>query len=590
MNKSKLLYFYSDENNLENQENFDLETIDLCIINSKDTIVNYSSVYNKIKSLNIDAIIIDKSSFVLDKEIFEFATYIRLLKNNIWDVPIYIYCNFGYKGIIEFLKSDKTNISKTNRFEIINNSLFEKDALEIGKIKFFQNLEQKKQESLNWNDFIKTINVEKPETSNHTISNEWAIYRWAHAIGANDSDIEKIENKVENNIYFKYLQAIYPITEIQEIREEQLKVENLQDSKILYIDDEADKGWYEVMCTIIADINKVKDFDYLGNELKNKTQNEIIDLSIKKIKEYEAEILILDFRLHKNDFDCSIKEVTGYKLLQAIKEINPGIQVIIFSATNKVWNLQALQNAGADGFIIKESPENSVDSNFTQEVIISFIQELDKANKRRFLKEFWIKLNDLKIKSSKFDNEILIAWKLLYDSFTNQKYFNYAYLQLFLIIETFLTDENVFRKNIEGSNYVICKNGEESLVFDFIKYVNNQPKYKSAIKFRNGNYKKEIDNNFNRRLDTNAIISSILIFRYGLETSGEKNWTNIYDTRNSKAAHPEKGIVTIQELIILINFIIFLLESENLNNKNYNFSLIKPTFEESIEKLREKFS
>ena len=61
----------------------------------------------------------------------------------------------------------------------------------------------------------------------------------------------------------------------------------------------------------------------------------------------------------------------------------------------------------------------------------------------------------------------------------------------FLIIVTFLTDENVFRKNIVGSNYVICKNGEESLVFDFIKYANNQPKYKSAIKFRNGNYKKE---------------------------------------------------------------------------------------------------
>ena len=456
MNKSKLLYFYSDENNLENQENFDLETIDLCIINSKDTIVNYSSVYNKIKSLNIDAIIIDKSSFVLDMEIFEFATYIRLMKNNIWDVPIYIYCNFGYKAIIEFLKSDKTNISKTNRFEIINNSLFEKDALEIGKIKFFQNLEQKKQESLNWNDFIKTINVEKPETSNHTISNEWAIYRWAHAIGANDSDIEKIENKVENNIYFKYLQAIYPITEIQEIREEQLKVENLQDSKILYIDDEADKGWYEVMCTIIADINKVKDFDYLGNELKNKTQNEIIDLSIKKIKEYEAEILILDFRLHKNDFDCSIKEVTGYKLLQAIKEINPGIQVIIFSATNKVWNLQALQNAGADGFIIKESPENSVDSNFTQEVIISFIQELDKANKRIFLIKFYENYEPLKKEMilrknykkhlhplpKEFVDEslkwLLTSYNLL-NKETSETNFTATYLFLFSILENLAT-------------------------------------------------------------------------------------------------------------------------------------------------------
>lgn len=456
MNKSKLLYFYSDENNLKNQENFDLVTIDLCIINSKDTIVNYSSVYNKIKSLNIDAIIIDKSSFVLDMEIFEFATYIRLMKNNIWDVPIYIYCNFGYKAIIEFLKSDKTNISKTNRFEIINNSLFEKDALEIGKIKFFQNLEQKKQESLNWNDFIKTINVEKPETSNHTISNEWAIYRWAHAIGANDSDIEKIENKVENNIYFKYLQAIYPITEIQEIREEQLKVENLQDSKILYIDDEADKGWYEVMCTIIADINKVKDFDYLGNELKNKTQNEIIDLSIKKIKEYEAEILILDFRLHKNDFDCSIKEVTGYKLLQAIKEINPGIQVIIFSATNKVWNLQALQNAGADGFIIKESPENSVDSNFTQEVIISFIQELDKANKRIFLIKFYENYEPLKKEMilrknykkhlhplpKEFVDEslkwLLTSYNLL-NKETSETNFTATYLFLFSILENLAT-------------------------------------------------------------------------------------------------------------------------------------------------------
>ena len=456
MNKSKLLYFYSDENNLKNQENFDLETIDLCIINSKDTIVNYSSVYNKIKSLNIDAIIIDKSSFVLDMEIFEFATYIRLMKNNIWDVPIYIYCNFGYKAIIEFLKSDKTNISKTNRFEIINNSLFEKDALEIGKIKFFQNLEQKKQESLNWNDFIKTINVEKPETSNHTISNEWAIYRWAHAIGANDSDIEKIENKVENNIYFKYLQAIYPITEIQEIREEQLKVENLQDSKILYIDDEADKGWYEVMCTIIADINKVKDFDYLGNELKNKTQNEIIDLSIKKIKEYEAEILILDFRLHKNDFDCSIKEVTGYKLLQAIKEINPGIQVIIFSATNKVWNLQALQNAGADGFIMKESPENSVDSNFTQEVIISFIQELDKANKRIFLIKFYENYEPLKKEMilrknykkhlhplpKEFVDEslkwLLTSYNLL-NKETSETNFTATYLFLFSILENLAT-------------------------------------------------------------------------------------------------------------------------------------------------------
>lgn len=260
---------------------------------------------------------------------------------------------------------------------------------------------------------LKSVNIKPPTSykSHHTISNEWAIYRWAHAIGANDSDIKKIENKVENNIYFKYLQAIYPITEIQEIREEQLKVENLQDSKILYIDDEADKGWNGVLWELLKQ-SDVEDFELLGDELKSLSQDEIINESKKKIEEQKSDIVILDFRLHDSDFDCEIKEVTGYKLLQVIKKINPGIQVIIFSATNKVWNLQALQEAGADGFIIKESPENSIDPNFTKEVIISFINELDKANKRRFLKEVFTSLEKISknikdtdcIEETKFDS------------------------------------------------------------------------------------------------------------------------------------------------------------------------------------------
>ena len=409
---------------------------------------------------------------------------------------------------------------------------------------------------------LKNINIKPPTSykSHHTISNEWAIYRWAHAIGANDSDIEKIENKVENNIYFKYLQAIYPITEIPKIGEDQLRIDNLKDAKILYIDDEADKGWYEVMCTIIADVNKVNDFDYLGNELKNKTQNEIIDLSIKKIKEYEAEVIILDFRLHDNDFDCNIKEVTGYKILQAIKEINPGIQVIIFSATNKVWNLQALQNAGADGFIMKESPENSVDSNFTQEVIISFIQELDKANKRRFLKEFYenyeLLKNEMIIRKNykkhlhplpkEFVDEslkwLLTSYNLL-NKETSETNFTATYLFLFSILE------NLATRIIDIDNPI---RDDNMYLFEFRK---NHNKLKFFNQEKSGFYVKSdlnlelssvhipwsqkifntidhLNSTLNKLVDINVLVKKRNDIIHANTTTGEKISISIEDIKN----------------------------------------------------------
>ncbi|AZB32139.1 response regulator [Chryseobacterium balustinum] len=262
---------------------------------------------------------------------------------------------------------------------------------------FLKKLDLKDFSSRDYLNALKNVNL-KPSTSyktHHSIANEWAIYRWANTIGATDKDIDQIENKVENQLYFKYLQTIFPVSDLPKIEENELKIRNLKDSKILYIDDEADKGWYEIFCKILVDINEVQEFDYLGDELKDKSQEEIINLSLDKIKEQDTDIVILDFRLHENDFTDDVSEVTGLKILKEIKKINPGIQVIIFSATNKIWNLQALQKAGTDGFIVKESPENSVESKFTEEIIRSFTYELDIANKKKFLKNVFVSLDKI---------------------------------------------------------------------------------------------------------------------------------------------------------------------------------------------------
>lgn len=315
------------------------------------------------------------------------ALLIRCKKNINQLKPIFIYTPVG---IEVFLENEYFDILKTKNIYLIN---YDRDA-------FAESL-NKKSSSLTKEELpseLKKLKLNPPKNyfDNHSIANEWAIYRWAKTIGASDSDIEKIGEKVNTNIYFKYLQSIYPISESKVIDQNALKIENLNDKKILYVDDEADKGWYEIMCTIIADINGVKEFEYLGDEIRSKPKEEIIDLIVNKVREQDTDIVILDFRLHPDDFsEKNIQEVTGIKVLKAIKEMNPGIQIIVFSATNKVWNLQAFQEAGGDGFIIKESPENSVDPDFTFETIFNALKVLKNCSDKTFLKEQYNNFNEI---------------------------------------------------------------------------------------------------------------------------------------------------------------------------------------------------
>lgn len=508
------------------------------------------------------------------------ATHIRCTKTKNQTKPIFIYSPIE---IVDLIGNEYFNILKTKNVFLIP---FSKKAIGEAaeqKVPPFPCEELPKE--------VAKLKLEVPKNymDSHSIANEWAIYRWAKTIKAEDDAIEDLIQRINSNLYFKYLQTVYPIHETQILKENDLKIKYSGNPKILYIDDEADKGWYEVFCKILYDVNKF-DFDYIGNDFKNQTEDEIIERSFEKVNEFDADIVILDFRLHQNDFKKKeINEVTGIKILKRIKEYNPGIQVIVFSATSKVWNLQALQSSGTDGFIIKEFPENSVDDGFTKDSIKLFKETIEKNSKRIFLKELWIEIDKLRILASDYKNDIDIAWKLLYSSNSSEKYINYAYLQLFLIIEKFITEVSVFIKNTNGANYVIGLNGEEILVFNYLGEVNRQPNYKSAIVFENGKYGIKKDGKYNRRLDTNAIVSALLIFRFGQENSSGLNWTQVYKIRNGKAAHPEDGIVTTEELLKLINFIMFIVNEANISDTNNNSGLEKPTFEESVKLLKEKF-
>lgn len=233
---------------------------------------------------------------------------------------------------------------------------------------------------------MKKVSLPIPQNyeDTHSIANEWAIYRWAAATDSDDSAIEKVNEIVKSNLYFKHLCTIYSPSEIGLMSKERLKfksklseksnelIENIN-PKILYVDDEADKGWYEILANIIYDINEIS-FDYLGEDLRSFSREKLIDFVVEKVINTGINILILDFRLHKEDHNTQdIEDITSVQILKRIKAYNPGIQIVIFSATNKVWNLLALQKYGADGFIIKENIDNSKDSTFTVHTIENFV-------------------------------------------------------------------------------------------------------------------------------------------------------------------------------------------------------------------------
>jgi len=49
-----------------------------------------------------------------------------------------------------------------------------------------------------------------------------------------------LEKNIENNLYFKYLQTIYPISKSTIINADKLQINYAGKPKILYIDDEAE--------------------------------------------------------------------------------------------------------------------------------------------------------------------------------------------------------------------------------------------------------------------------------------------------------------------------------------------------------------
>jgi len=594
---SRLEYFQISEQFVFDLD-FDTE-IDFYI----DRILTGKELGQKILSADVLFIKVALSKNYLEYLGIRLAYHIRLTKSlgEKSKIPIVLIAEES----IQFLGITcvEPDILLTSGIYLINES--HKDFTKV--INWYSNGDVKELDD--WNNFLRKINIKPPLNylSSHSISNEWSILRWSKIIGVPDLDpnIQNIRHNIESLLYYKFLQAKFPSKNGPEGTE--FKIDG--SGKILYIDDEWNKGWDVFFKKLISGSHGIE-FIIHKEDFKDKSQDDVIQSCVNKVHSLGPsgiDIVLLDLRLCDHDFEFlssaeMAHELTGFKLLTAIKEFNPGIQVIIFTASTKVWNLIELEKAGADGFIMKESPEMSQDDGHSITTIKKLTSTLSDSFKMAFLKKVFTKIKEISEIAdrlpfqcddfkARLNSNLNIAFKLLTETKTTFRYFNYSYLQLFQIVEDFVSLQDIL---IEDIDRYVCLNDKKIC----IEQCQND-KVLQAIKFIDSNGKYEIGNNvipINKkskfrvgRHDTNFKVSAVLIFRYGNSNSSVHKWTDIYTLRNTKAAHYSKDNELNQEnIFVILNFISYFINPANQNENNISKGLVEKTFEESIALLKDQ--
>ena len=254
-----------------------------------------------------------------------------------------------------------------------------------------------------YKDFLKRmkcLSAPANYATHHSLANEWAIMRWNDMM---TNPVELSNKDFSLMLYYKYLRAIYG--EGQSLEEWKKNNSNIEDievikgKKLVLIDDEWEKGWAEIINHIAnssgflfdkCPIQKDWDRFQLIKNVKNYIDNNI-----------DADCFLLDLRLHDDDFEGN-KNLTGFDIMDYIRNKNVANPIVIFSASNKVWNLRHATSrrvGSAIGYVLKETPENALKAkesyelykDFKKAVKASFmVSELKKVvDKQKELKKYF---------------------------------------------------------------------------------------------------------------------------------------------------------------------------------------------------------
>ena len=317
----------------------------------------------------------------------------------------------------------------------------------------------------------------KATTGKHSIANAWGCLKLAQV--TSQSHIIWQDTRLGNLL--KTLYAQYLICSLETFNPNNLiDINQLScvGKRILFVDDQADEGWANLMRYIFRsagtgfvsiDSGKYKnsetrlftDFDGFYNECKSHIGT-------------DWDLIIIDLRLNpeEEDLDHTLvapTELSGYRLIEAFLNENKGYQIIVSTASNKVWNIQAALNKGAAAYYIKESPEFNYALSDTKQHYDKFKAGVLACFERSYLRDIYKDKEQLKkyLDDWEYDNrnfveeikkQLDIAYALLYDAQTDEQY-AFAYVALYLVIEIINKE---FVKKTDGEKWAVDE--EENLL------------------------------------------------------------------------------------------------------------------------------
>ena len=241
----------------------------------------------------------------------------------------------------------------------------------------------------------------------HSLANQWGADVLSRIVVGNETNNELIK-KARLSLYFRYVRALSLGTnDIENIIQgvespstpTSLKKIDAAGKKILLIDDEADKGWGDVLCKMLPNSEfktiqeQVPDYEHLSNDAK------------KEIESGKYDLIFLDLRMNGVAEEDTLRpdDFSGMKILNSIKKLNKGNQVIMFTASNKAWNMKALLDAGADGYYIKESPEYAFPTTYSISNTNEFVKTINRCLRRGYLRDVAGEIKQFKKNETSFN-------------------------------------------------------------------------------------------------------------------------------------------------------------------------------------------
>lgn len=267
-----------------------------------------------------------------------------------------------------------------------------------------------------YRDFLKrmkSLSAPANYVTHHSIANEWAIMRWNDMM---TNPVELPDVTFTTMLYYKYLRALYGDSQKMKkwLKNQGLsnleKIENIErGKKLVLIDDEWNKGWAD----ILAKIAKSSGFEFKNCKIKKEWDRETLVNNVNSfVDNNDADCYLLDLRLHDSDFDeAYLKKnelrLSGYEILDHIKLNNEANPVIVFSASNKLWNFKNTvwdykdenslkEKEGALGYVLKETPESSLKARESYNIYCDFVNAIRLSFKLSKWKEVVKKQKDLK--------------------------------------------------------------------------------------------------------------------------------------------------------------------------------------------------